>query len=156
MTNLSKVSLAMLMVFTLTASTFAQTKKDETSEQRREQLRVAVQAICPVSGESLTDHAQPVKLTNPETNEVLYVCGEACLKSKPDAKHLEKIMSNFAKAQGHCLVMAENEISVESKHGIIDGHFIYVCCPPCVKKMIAKPAMFLSTLDDLYEAYLKK
>jgi hypothetical protein len=115
-----------------------------------------VQAICPVSGESLTDHGEAVILTNPETKEGLYVCCEGCLKSKPVAKHLEKIRSNLAKAQGHCLVMAENGISVESKHGIIDGQFIYVCCPPCVKKMSAKPAMYLSMLDDLYEASLKK
>ena len=99
--------LALLFVFTAAASSYAQTAKDETSEQRRERLRIAVQAICPVSGESLTDHAKPVKMTNPETKEVLYVCCEACLEAKPDAKHIEKIRTNFAKAQGHCLVMTE-------------------------------------------------
>jgi hypothetical protein len=148
--------LALLFVFTAAASSYAQTAKDETSEQRRERLRIAVQAICPVSGESLTDHAKPVKMTNPETKEVLYVCCEACLEAKPDAKHIEKIRTNFAKAQGHCLVMTDNEISDESKHGIVDGRFVYVCCPPCVKKMKAEPDKFLSKLDDLYEASLKK
>jgi hypothetical protein len=52
--------------------------------------------------------------------------------------------------------MAENEISVESKHGIVNGQFVFVCCPPCVKKMTADPAKFLAMLDDLYEASLKK
>jgi hypothetical protein len=148
--------LALLVVFTAATSSYAQTANDETSEQRRERLLIAVQAICPVSGESLADHAKPIKMTNPETNEVLYVCCEACLESKPNAKHIEKIRANFAKAQGHCLVMMDNEISAASKHGIIDGRFVYVCCPPCVKKMTADPAKFLSKLDDLYEASLKK
>jgi hypothetical protein len=136
--------------------TYAEDPKKETTEQRRERLRIAVQQICPVSGESLTGHAKPVKMTNPDTKEVLYVCCEDCLKSKPEAKYLDKIRGNFAKAQGRCLVMTNNEVSEKSKYGIIEGHLVYVCCPPCVKKMAAAPAKFLAALDDLYEASLKK
>lgn len=147
---------SLLLVCAVAAFGFAQSIEKETPEQRRERLRIAVQAICPVSGESLTGHGKPVKMTNQETKEVLYVCCEACLQSKPEEKYLEKIRSNFAKAQGHCLVMTDNEVSGESKFGIVDGHAIYVCCPPCVKKMTAAPAKFLSMLDDLYEASLKK
>ncbi len=110
----------------------------------------------PVSGESLTSHAKPVKMTDPETKEVLYVCCEDCLKSKPDAKHLDKIRANFAKAQGHCLVMTDNEVSEKSKMGILEGHAVFVCCPPCIKKMTSAPEKFLAKLDDLYEASLKK
>lgn len=153
---IKKSLFALLAVFSVVTTCYTQSPKDEKPEQRRERLRIAVQAICPVSGESLTDHSRPVKMTNPDTKEVLYVCCEACLESKPDAKHLEKIRSNFAKAQGHCLVMTDNKISDESKHGIVDGHFIYVCCPPCIKKMTAEPEKFLSALDDLYEESLKK
>jgi hypothetical protein len=130
--------------------------KKESPEQRRERLQIAVQAICPVSGESLTSHAKPVKMTDPETKEVLYVCCEDCLKSKPDAKHLDKIRANFAKAQGHCLVMTDNEVSEKSKMGIVEGHAVFVCCPPCIKKMTAAPEKFLAKLDDLYEASLKQ
>jgi hypothetical protein len=73
-----------------------------------------------------------------------------------DAKYLDKIRGNMAKAQGKCLVMTDNEISEKSKNGIIEGQFVYVCCPPCVKKMTASPEKFLAVLDDLYEASLKK
>ncbi|MCU0713813.1 MAG: hypothetical protein MUC43_17275 [Pirellula sp.] len=75
---------------------------------------------------------------------------------KPDAKYLDKIRANFAKAQGHCLVMTDNEVSEKSKHGIVEGHAVFVCCPPCIKKMAAAPEKFLAKLDDLYEASLKK
>ncbi len=135
--------------------TFADDPKKESTEQRRERLKIAVQATCPVSGEALTAHAKPVKMTDPDTKEVLYVCCEDCLKSKPDSKYLDKIRGNFAKAQGHCLVMTDNEVSEKSKHGIVDGHFVFVCCPPCVNKMTAAPGKFLAQLDDLYEASLK-
>jgi hypothetical protein len=149
-------SLLFVAIVSIVGFSFAEDPKKESAEQRRERLRIAVQAICPVSGESLTGHAKPVKMTDPETKEVLYVCCEDCLKSKPDAKYLDKIRGNMAKAQGKCLVMTDNEISEKSKNGIIEGQFVYVCCPPCVKKMTASPEKFLAALDDLYEASLKK
>lgn len=148
--------LAIAVAIVLVGFSYSDEPKKETPEQRRERLRIAVQAICPVSGESLTGHAKPIKMTDPETKEVLYVCCEDCLKSKPDAKYLDKIRSNFAKAQAHCLVMTDNEVSEKSKLGIVEGHAVFVCCPPCIKKMTAAPAKFLEKLDDLYEASLKK
>lgn len=134
----------------------AEDSTKETKEQRRERLRIAVQAICPVSGESLSGVAKPIPMTDPQTKEVLYVCCEECRKSKSETKYLEKIRSNFAKAQGKCLVMVDNDISAESKHGIIEGHFVYVCCPPCVKKMNLSAEKYLTELDNRYEASLKK
>ncbi len=134
----------------------AEDPKQESKEARRERLQIAVQAICPISGESLAGHAKPIKMTDPESKEILYVCCEDCLKSKPESKYVDKIRENFAKAQGHCLVMKDNEISGRSKHGIVGGHFVYVCCPPCIKKMTAAPEKYLAALDDLYESFLKK
>lgn len=155
MSRISKL-FGFMATIVLVGFSFADDPQKESPEARRERLRIAVQAICPVSGEALTAHAKPVKMTDPETKEVLYVCCEECIKFKPDAKYLEKIRGNFAKAQGHCLVMTDNEVSEKSKHGIIKGHFVYVCCPPCVKKMTATPEKYLAALDDLYESSLKK
>jgi hypothetical protein len=148
-----------LTAFVLLSSTSfipAEDSSKETKEQRRERLRIAVQAICPVSGKSLAGVTKPIQMTDPQTKEVFYVCCEKCQTSKSESKYLEKIRSNFAKAQGKCLVMVDNDISVESKHGIIEGHFVYVCCPPCVKKMNASPERYLDELDNRYEASLKK
>ncbi len=128
----------------------------ETPSQRRERLAIAVQGICPVSGESLTSHAKPQKLVNPDTKEVLYVCCEKCLKEEPNAKHLETIRRNQAKAQGKCLIMTDNEISEKSKSGIVEGRFVFVCCPPCVKKLTADSDKYLRALDDQYEIALKQ
>lgn len=73
--------LVLVVSFVFVGSSFAEEPKKENPEQRRERLRITVQAICPVSGESLTSHAKPVKMTDPETKEVLYVCCKDCLKS---------------------------------------------------------------------------
>lgn len=156
MINQKSFFVSVLFLCSVGSYLVSQTPKGETQNQRREGLRIAVQAICPVTGEALSKDSNPIKLINAETKEALYVCCEECLKGKPEEKHLEKIRSNFAKAQAHCLVMTDNEISGESKIGIVEEHAVFVCCPPCIKKMQASPEKFLKKLDDLYEAYLKK
>ena len=134
----------------------AQESKKESPQERRERLRIAVQAICPVTGEKLGAHGKPIKMTDSDTKEVLYLCCEACLKSKVGAKHLATIRTRLAQAQGTCLVMSDNDISAESKHSVVEGQLVFVCCPPCIKKMAAEPEKFLSMLDDRYEAFLNK
>ena len=83
MKNLIAKAFGLLAVVGLIGVSFADGPQKESAEARRERLRIAVQAICPVSGESLTGHGKPVKMTDPDTKEVLYVCCEDCLKSKP-------------------------------------------------------------------------
>jgi hypothetical protein len=156
MTNILRRVFALCAALTTVGFAIADDPTKESSEQRRDRLQIAVQAICPVSGQSLTGHAKPIKMTDPETKEVLFVCCEDCLKSKADAKYLDKIHRNFANIQGHCLVMTDNTVSEKSKHGLVGGHFVYVCCPPCIKKMMVAPEKYLAMLDDLYEASLKK
>ena len=148
------ISLAALLAFA--SQCFPQSTKDEPKDQRREKLRMAVQEICPMTGEQLKSQSKPLKWTDPKTKETLYVCCEECMKSEPDKKHLETIRSNFAKAQAHCLVMTDNEITAESKIGVVEGHAVFVCCPPCIKKMQSAPEKFMKKLDDLYEAHLRK
>ncbi len=128
----------------------------EADLERRAKLRIGVQKICPVSGKELSADKTSHTITDPESKETLYVCCEQCTKSKPKESYMETISENLAKAQKHCLVMKDNEISEKSKTAIIEGQRIYICCPPCTKKMTAAPEKYLSALDDLYEAALKK
>ena len=156
MSRLLKSPLVVFALLIIAGYATRQDQKKETPAERRERLAVAVQAICPVSGEPLTDHASPVKMVNPETKEVLYVCCEHCLNEKPNPKHVETIRKNLAKAQGKCLVMSDNEISEKSKHEIVGGRFVNVCCPPCVKKLSTDSEKYLKALDERYEAALKQ
>lgn len=122
---------------------------------KRDSLRIAVQKICPISGQELPPGKLLPKWTDSTTKEELFVCCEKCVAGNPDSKHLEKIRSRQASAQSECLVM-ENEVSSESKSRIIAGYRVFVCCPPCFKKVEKAQEKYFSKLDELHERFLKK
>ncbi|MFO0915902.1 MAG: hypothetical protein U0795_23285 [Pirellulales bacterium] len=115
---------------------------------KRDQIHIAVQEICPISGERLGEHGSPIKAKIGEEN--LYLCCKECLKGKVNTKHWAKIHANFAKAQGICPVMRK-ELPTKAKWTIVKGQIVYVCCPPCTKKIAADPDTFLQLVDELYD-----
>ncbi len=128
---------------------------EEGTASKRDSLRIAVQEFCPVSGKELPSDRSLPKWTDTTTKEELFVCCEKCVTGTPDSKHLEKIRERQATAQRECLVM-ENEVSAESKSQIIGGYRIFVCCPPCFKKVEKAQDKYFSKLDSLHEQFLKK
>ena len=122
-------------------------------QQRRDQLRAAVQGICPVSGEKLGSMGEPIKVK--VGKEAVFMCCKGCLKQKIKPGHWATIHVNFAKAQGICPVM-KHELPKKPKWTIVEGQIIYVCCPPCTKKIAAKPKEYLRAVDQLYIAALDK
>jgi hypothetical protein len=127
----------------------------EGAVSKRDSFRIAVQNICPVSGRELPRDKPLKQWTDSTTKESLYVCCEKCVTGVPDSKHLEKIRARQAEAQGECLVM-ENEVTASSKSEVIGGYRIYVCCPPCFKKVEKAQDKYFSKLDSLHEQFLKK
>lgn len=113
-----------------------------------DQARIAVQAICPVSGEKLGAHGPPVKANIGE--EVVFLCCKACLKGQVNATHWKTIHTNFAKAQGKCLVM-DNKLPKQPEWGIVNGRVIFVCCPPCIEKLETEPEKYVEKLDKAYQ-----
>ena len=132
----------------------ARAQKQRDDEQlQRDQLRIAVQEICPVSGEKLGSKGAPVKAQ--VGKEKVFLCCQACLKKKINPQHWATIHANFAKAQSVCPVMKHN-LPKKPKWMIVDGQIVYVCCPPCTKKIAANPQKFLREVDKLYIAALEK
>jgi len=119
---------------------------------QREQLRIAVQQICPVSGQKLGAHGAPLKTK--VGKETVYLCCQGCLQGKIDGQHWAVIHGNMARAQGKCPVM-KKPLPKNPKWTIVDGQVVYVCCPPCTKKVAANPKTFLKTVDQYYAASLK-
>ncbi len=115
----------------------------------REKHRIAVQQICPVSGEKLGEHGDPIQAKIGD--ETVYLCCRECLKGKVKPEHWATIHAHFAKAQGICPVM-KHELPKKPKWIIVEGQIIYVCCPPCTKKIAADPQKYLQAVDELYEA----
>lgn len=131
-----------------------QSDQEAARQARRDQLHVAVQEICPVSGNKLGAHGAPIKVAVGEHKEEIFLCCKGCLKGRIDPKHWATIHANFAKAQRICPVM-KRELPENPKWTFVEGQIIYVCCPPCTKKIAADPKTYLQELDKLYLASLE-
>jgi hypothetical protein len=118
----------------------------------RDQIRIAVQEICPVTGEKLGEHGTPVKVKIGE--EIVFLCCRDCAQGKVNPQHWATIHANFAKAQRICPVM-KHKLPKDPKWTIVEGQIVYVCCPPCTKKVAADPQTILQQIDELYLASLK-
>jgi len=147
----------MLLALTLsiTAAQVALGQAPPTAGQEQlkgDQLQIAVQGICPVTGQKLGDHGSPIKVT--VGKESVFLCCKGCLQREINPQHWGTIHANFAKAQRICPVMKE-ELPQNPKWTIVSGRIIYVCCPPCTKKIDANPKEYLKAVDELYAASLK-
>ena len=119
---------------------------------QRDQLRASVQGICPVSGLKLGEHGPPVKVQVGE--ETVFLCCAGCAKRTINPQHWATIHANFARAQGICPVM-KHKLPAKPKWTIVQGQIVYVCCPPCTKKLAAEPEKYLREIDQLYTASLE-
>ena len=119
---------------------------------RRDQLRIAVQEICPVSGQRLGDHGAPLRVQIGE--ETVFLCCRGCLQGEVNPQHWATIHANFARAQGICPVM-EHRLPDNPRWTIVQGQIVYVCCPPCIEKIEADPETYLQQVDELYGAALE-
>lgn len=120
---------------------------------KSDQIHIAVQQICPISGQKLGEHGAPVKVKIGE--EHLFVCCRGCLEGKDvNPQHWATIHANFAKAQRICPIM-KKELPTRPKWTIVEGQIFYVCCPPCSEEIAADPETYLRKLDELYLSSLK-
>jgi hypothetical protein len=126
----------------------------EQQQAKRDQLRIAVQEICPVSGQKLGSMGTPIKVALGEQKEQVFLCCKGCASKKVDPKHWGTIHANIAKAQGKCPVM-DKTLPKKPKWTIVNGQIIYICCPPCSKKLAATPELFFQKLDEYYTVSLK-
>jgi len=141
------------VAITVGAAQFAMGQEQQpTEQQRRDQLRAAVQEICPVSGEKLGSMGEPIKVQVGE--ESIFLCCKGCLQQKIKPEHWATIHTNCARAQGICPVM-KHDLPKKPKWTIVEGQVVYVCCPPCTKKIAADPQKYLRAVDELYAASLE-
>lgn len=136
------------------SSLLAQQLADPSAEKRsRDNVHLAVQGICPVSGQQLGSHGTPIKAKIGD--EVLFLCCKGCLQGKVELKHWETIHANFAKAQKVCPVM-KHDLPENPKWTIVEGQIVYVCCPPCTEKVQATPQPYLKLVEEHYVSYLEE
>ena len=149
MTMNQSVTTILLFLMMTTLVSANETKSPDLSV--RDQNRVAVQGICPISGQKLGRHGVPVKVKVGELE--IFICCKPCLKKKIDPKYWSAIHKNILVAQETCPVM-KHKLPKNPAWTIVDGQIIFVCCPPCKDDIAAEPKGFLRKVDDLYRKSL--
>lgn len=147
------LALSLVVITGFGVQQFVEAQQPQIEGSQRDQLRISAQKICPVSGQKLGDHGKPIKVKVGKVS--VYLCCKGCLNSKVNPQHWSTIHANYAKAQGKCPVM-KKQLPQKPKWTIVDGQIVYVCCPPCTKKIAADPQTYLSKIDALYSANLRK
>ncbi len=115
------------------------------AQAKSDQLHVAAQGICPVSGRKLGSMGAPIKVKVGE-KEHAFLCCKGCQSKQLSAEHWATVQANLAKAQGICPVMGK-PVSADMKSTVVNGRKIFVCCPPCIEKINADPSGFVAKLD---------
>lgn len=118
-----------------------------------DQVRIAVQRICPVSGKPLGEHGTPIKVR--VGKETVYLCCRGCLRGRINQQAWQQIHANFRAAQGICPVM-KKPLPRNAKGAPVQGEMFYVCCPGCLRKIAANPQKYHQWLEGQYRAALKK
>ncbi len=149
--NVSRWTLAVAIVGLMVGSAVAQQPGGQAANH--DQLKIAVQQICPVSGQKLGAHGNPLKVKLGQ--ETLFLCCQGCTKQQVNPQHWATIHTNFARAQAICPIM-KKPLPKTPKWTVINGQIIYVCCPPCAKKLEKDPAAAVAQVDGLYQQTLTK
>jgi hypothetical protein len=116
-----------------------------------DQLQIAVQKICPVTGEALGSMGEPLKVQVGE--QIAFLCCKGCQGKQLSAEHWKTIQANIAAAQGTCPIMGK-PVTAEMKSTVVNGQQVFVCCPPCIAKIQADPAAALTKVNASYVAYV--
>lgn len=122
----------------------------ESMQEKNDELQIAAQAICPVSGKELGSMGKPVKVRVGE-EETAFLCCKGCVGQKIDAELWAKVQENLAKAQATCPVMGK-PVDASMKSTVVNGRKVFVCCPPCIEKIQAEPITYMTKVNAQVEA----
>ena len=143
------MSLAVLMAVAF-ASVSAQAD-DKDDAKRIERLLVRAQKVCPVTGKDLKSMGGAVKVT--VSKATVYLCCKGCFGKTIPQEHQDTVTANLIKAQGRCPVM-DKPLPENPKSVVVEGRRIFVCCPPCTKKIEDDPKKYITAVDRLLEKNL--
>ncbi|MDA8562841.1 hypothetical protein N9L06_00150 [Mariniblastus sp.] len=148
---------AILTLFAATAFAQSQTHQNHQPEAatstltQAEQLHIAVQKICPVSGQTLGSMGDPLKVQVGE--QIAYLCCKGCQGKELNAEHWKTIQSNLAAAQQTCPIMGK-PVTADMKSTVVNGQQVFVCCPPCIAKIQADPQGSLAKVNASYVSFV--
>ena len=112
-----------------------------------DELKIAAQKICPVSGKKLNAQGKAIKTKIGA--EELFLCCEKCTRGRVNPDHWKSVHANLKTAQATCPIMGK-KLPPKSKWTIVNGQIIYVCCPPCTQKIKADATESLKRVAASY------
>lgn len=143
--------LSVLSVTSVVFGALAVAWADEPAENDTEQLLIQAQKICPVMGTKLGEHGPPVRAKSGD--RTVYLCCKGCFGRDIDPQHWQTVNANLAAAQGICPVM-DKPLPKDPKSTVVKGRVVFLCCPPCGKKVTADPEKYLKIVDEQYRKNL--
>lgn len=152
MRNAKAIALAAILAAVCQVAQAQSNGQRPRDQIRPEQLRIAVQEICPVSGRQLSSHGKPVEVV--VGRERVFLCCRGCLSREVNASYWERIHANFASAQAKCPIMGK-PLPKAPKWTRVEGRIVYVCCPACIRKVQADPKRYLAQINQSYFAALQ-
>ncbi|WP_164104510.1 hypothetical protein [Candidatus Laterigemmans baculatus] len=134
------------------AAAFAQ-ETGEDEAKKKQQLLVQAQKICPVSGKDLTSMGGPIKAKIGD--QIVFLCCKGCFGRDVQEQHWAQIQANRIAAQGKCPAMGKS-LPEKPASTVVDDRQVFVCCPPCTRKIEAEPEQYLAKVDKLLEENLNR
>ena len=140
-----------LGALSLTFAKDADGKTDTTKSAKLDQLLIKAQKVCPVSGQKLGSMGKPVRTM--VDGHTAFLCCKGCVGKKPDAEHLKTVYANLAAAQEICPVM-KKPLPKKPASFVVEERLVFVCCPPCSRKIKAEPEKYFAVIDQKLEEKL--
>jgi hypothetical protein len=123
----------------------------KSQHQQVEELQIAVQDICPVTGKQLGSMGRPFKVRVGE--QVAFLCCQGCQTKKIDPAHWTTIQKRIADAQSTCPIM-DKTVDPSMESTVVEGQRIFVCCPPCIEKIQSKSETAIAKVQASYAKFV--
>lgn len=135
-----------LLTFAFVGAFLASTASAQDKAVTGDDLLIAAQKICPVSGGDLRAMGEPIKAKSGD--QTVFLCCKECLGKAISKENWGKVTANLAAAQGRCPVM-NRPLPAGAASVVVSGRRVFVCCPPCTGKIQANPDKYLTAVDAM-------
>jgi hypothetical protein len=144
-------SLRLGLAFAMAAAWLGQSARADDKSAHEDELMIAAQKTCPISGEALGEMGAPVKTKIGD--QTVFLCCKACVGKEISQENRQKLTANLIAAQGICPVLGK-PLPKDAASVVVNNRQVFVCCKMCIAKIQADPAKFIAKVDSLLEKNL--
>ena len=146
-----KLALALAIAGLLPTATSRAADEDKSAEV--DQLLIAAQRICPVSGEDLGGMGEPIKAESGK--QTIFLCCKGCEGKSISKENWKKVTANLIAAQGNCPVL-KKELPENAASIVVEHRRIFVCCKMCIAKVEKDPDKYIAIVNEMLKKNLEE